>query len=204
MNNWEAWTKPDGMAAIQTAEGEIVTVKNDGITGYGFALEYLEKMAAHYRNHLRAADLILQRQLGDSYKHIRIIPNIYNANLALVSINCAFGNMDHIPDCDSQGNMHFEFTKCPLRATCPFNGFNPANKGKELVCCNPIYETGLTPRQRQAADMLVNTTLTPKEIAGAMGITEQRLRNIAAEIYQTLSVNSRQELVFLLKDKRIA
>ena len=103
MKHWEAWTNPDGMVSIQQADGSIIIVKNDGSTGYSFALDYLQKMQVHYRNHLRAADLILQRQLGDKYKYVRQLPNLYNSNLALVSMNCVFGNMDHIPDCDEKG-----------------------------------------------------------------------------------------------------
>ena len=200
---WEAWTKPDGMVGVQMPDGEVITVKNDGVTGYGFALEYLQKMASGYRNHLRAADLILQRQLGESYKHIRKVPNLYNSNLAIISMNCVFGSMDNVTDCDPSGQFHFEFAACPFRATCPFNGYNPSNQGKDLVCCNPVYETGLTPRQREIADLLVRTSMTNAEIASALCITEKSVKNHATEIYSTLQVNTRQELTLLLKDKRI-
>lgn len=200
---WEAWTKPDGMVGIQLSDGDVITVKNDGVTGYGFALEYLQKMQAGYRNHLRAADLILQRQLDDQYKHVRKVPNLYNSNLALVSMNCAFGNMDNVADCDDKGEFHFEFAQCPFRATCPYNGYNPANKGKELVCCNPVYEAGLTPRQREVADLLVNTSYSNADIADALCISEERVKHHASDIYSTLCVNTRQELTLLLKDKRI-
>ena len=200
---WEAWTKPDGMVGVQMPDGEVITVKNDGVTGYSFALEYLQKMASGYRNHLRAADLILQRQLGEGYKHIRKVPNLYNSNLAIISMNCVFGSMDNVPDCDPSGQFHFEFAACPFRATCPFNGYNPSNQGKDLVCCNPVYETGLTPRQREIADLLVRTSMTNAEIASALCITEKSIKNHATEIYSTLQVNTRQELTLLLKDKRI-
>ena len=200
---WEAWTTPEGMVAIQMADGEIITVKNDGVTGYGFALDYLKKMSVNYRNHLRAADLILQRQLGDTYKHIRKIPNLYNSNLAVISMNCVFGNMDHVPDCDASGEFHFEFSRCPFRATCTFNGYNTANKNKDLVCCNPIYETDLTPKQREVADLLVNTSYSTSDIASVMGISETRVKHHASDVYSTIGVNTRQELMLLLKDKRI-
>lgn len=200
---WEAWTKPDGMVGVQMPDGEVITVKNDGVTGYGFALEYLQKMASGYRNHLRAADLILQRQLGEGYKHIRKVSNLYNSNLAIISMNCVFGSMDNVPDCDPSGQFHFEFAACPFRATCPFNGYNPSNQGKDLICCNPVYETGLTPRQREIADLLVRTSMTNAEIASALCITEKSVKNHATEIYSTLQVNTRQELTLLLKDKRI-
>lgn len=200
---WEAFTTPAGHACIQLADGEMITVKNDGITGYSFALEYLQKMAVHYKNHLRAADLILQSQLGDRYKHVKKIPNIYNAHLAIISINCCFGEMDNVPDCDVQGDMHVEFVRCLFRSTCPFNGYNPALKDKQLVCCNPIYETGLTKRQSEMAELLTTTDYPVEDIASVMGISYQRARDLASEIYAALDVNSRAELMLLLKDKRI-
>lgn len=202
---WEAWTKPDGMVAVQLADGQMITVKNDGVTGYGFAMEYLERLSANYRNHLRAADLILRRQVGEEhYKHIRRAPNLYNSNLAIISMNCGFGNMDHVPDYDASGEFHFEFAACPFRATCPYNGYNEALRSKELVCCNPIYETGLTARQRELADLLVNTSYSYEDMAAAMGVSEGRIKRAVSEIYAALSVNSRQELTLLLKGKRIA
>ena len=200
---WEAWTRPDGMVNIQKEDGDVLTVRNDGTTGYGFALEYLQKMSVHYRNHLRAADLILQRQLGDRYKHVSRIPNIYNSHLALISMNCAFGCLDHVPDCDSSGEFHFEFASCPFRATCPYNGYNPDLLGSELVCCNPVYDTGLTPRQREVAGLLTGTSMSMAEIADSLVISEKRIKNHATDIYAALGVNTRQELTLLLKDKRI-
>lgn len=201
--SWEAWTRPDGMVNIQTEGGEVMTVRNDGQTGYGFALEYLRTMSVHYRDHLRAADLILRRQLGDRYRHVSRIPNLYNSNLALVSMNCAFGTMDHVADCDRDGNFHFEFAPCPFRATCPYNGYSSDNRGNSLVCCNPVYDTGLTPRQREVADLLVSTAMTNAEIADVLCISEKRVKNHASDIYAALQVNTRQELTLLLKDKRI-
>lgn len=200
---WEAWTTPAGHACIQRADGEVITIKNDGITGYSFVLEYLKKMAMHYRSHLRAADLILQQQLGERYKHIKTLPELYNSSLAIISINCCFGEMDHVPDCDAQGNMHVEFVRCLFRATCPFNGYNPDLKDKQLVCCNPIYETSLTRRQAEMAELLAGTGYSVEELAAIMGVSYHRARDIASEIYATLGVNSRAELMLLLKEKRI-
>lgn len=200
---WEAFMTPAGYACVQLSDGEVITVKNDGVTGYSFALEYLQKMAVHYKNHLRAADLLLQGQLGEKYKHIKNIPNIYNAHLAVVSMNCCFGEMDNVPDCDVQGEVHVEFVRCPCRATCPFNGYNPDLKDKQLVCCNPIYETGLTKRQAEMAELMMQTDYQVEDIAAIMGVSYQRARGLASEIYATMGVNSRAELVLLLKDKRI-
>ena len=51
--------------------------------------------------------------------------------------------------------------------------YTVALAGKELVCCNPIYETGLTPRQRELADLLVNTSYSNADKATMMGLTER-------------------------------
>lgn len=201
---WEAWTKQDGTVGIQLADGEMFTVKNDGVTNYAFVMRYLEMMGEHYKNHLRAADLILQRQIGEeSYKHVRKVPNLYNSHLALISMNCVFGEMDSQPDCDSLGNLHFEFARCPFRATCPFNGYADRNAGKALVCCNPIYETGLTDRQAQVAHLLVTTGCSNMEIAVAMGCSEDNIKGLARKIYAHFNVNTRSELALLLRNKRL-
>lgn len=201
---WEAWTKQDGMVGVQLADGEMITVKNDGVTGYGFALEYLEKMRANYGNHLRAADVILLRQLGEErYNFVKKVPNLYNSNLAVVSMNCAFGEMDSQPDCDAEGNLHFEFARCPFRATCPFNGYAERNRGKALVCCNPVYETTLTPRQAEVAQLLAGSRYTNMEIATALGCSEDNIKAMSRKIYAALGVNTRAELMLLLKDKRL-
>ena len=49
--SWEAWTKQDGYVAVQQSDGTIITVKNDGVTGYDFVVDYLGRMSKHYKNH---------------------------------------------------------------------------------------------------------------------------------------------------------
>lgn len=201
--SWEAWTKQDGYVAVQQSDGTIITVKNDGITGYDFVVDYLGRMSKHYKNHLVAADAILRQQQGYKYNDLRKDIKLYNSNLALVSMNCAFGEMDAKPDCDDRGEFAFEFSRCPFRATCPYNGYAERNKHKTMVCCNPIYDAGLTERQAQIADLLVNTDYTLSQIAQLIGCSDANIRCRANEIYSVLSVNNRQGLTLLLKDKRL-
>ena len=186
--SWEAWTKQDGYVAVQQSDGTIITVKNDGVTGYDFVLNYLGNMSKHYSNHLKAADAILRQQFGLKYNNIKKDTRLYNANLALVSMNCAFGELDAKPDCDDRGEFTFEFSRCPFRATCPYNGYAERNKGKTLVCCNPIYDAGLTERQAQIADLLVNTDYDNSRIAALIGCTTENIHKRTTEIYSILSV----------------
>lgn len=204
MKSWEAYTRlKDGMVEVEYEDGERLIVKNDGITGYSFALAYLDKMVVNYRNHLRAADLILQRMTGDTYGAIRSIPNVYNSHLAVQSMNCIFGKCDEIPDCDKEGNLNLEFTMCPFRSTCPFNGYNEKYKEKEIVGCNPIYECGLTRQQARVADLIVNTSMDYGFIADALGNSRKTVDNIRGQIFAQLGVSSRPELTIMLQGKRL-
>ena len=205
MIQWEAETRvQDGFVNVEFSDGQRIIVKNDGITGYSFVLEYLERMGKNYRGHLLAIDQILQRDLQDDYKTIKAIPNVYNAHLAMQSMHCVFGNCDEIYDCDSDGNLHMEFTQCPRRATCRFNGYNEKYRDKLVVGCNPIYECGLTATQGKVAQLLANTGLQEKEIAEVLGNSTGTIRKHREQIFATLRVNSRAELITRFKGKRLS
>lgn len=90
-----------------------------------------------------------------------------------------------------------------MRYNCPFNGFNPAFKDKKEVCCNPVYECGLTPTQAAVANMLVNTSLTYEEIADEMGCSYSNIDNMRKRIFAKLGVATRHELMLTLKGKRL-
>lgn len=201
---WEAHTNlKDGFAKIEFADGQELTVKNDGVTGYDFVVEYLEEMELHYHSHLLAADLKLQARLGKNYKTVKTFPNRYRAELALISLNCSFGKEDEIPDHEKDGTFHPEFTLCPERYNCPFNGYNPAFAEKKMVCCNPIYECGLTPTQAKVADLLVNTSLSYDDMAAALACSLSNVDNIRKRIFAQLGVASRAELSQMLQGKRL-
>jgi len=201
---WEAHTNlKDGFVKIEFSDGEELTVKNDGVSGYEFVEEYLQQMELEYPSHLLAADLKLQQRLGKSYRTIKAIPNRYKAELALVSLNCCFGKEDEIPDHEKDGTFHPEFTLCPERYSCPFNGYNPALRDKKIVCCNPIYECGLTPTQAKIADLIVNTSLSYDDMASAMGCSVSNIDNIRKRIFAQMEVSTRPELVQLLHGRRL-
>ena len=200
---WELFTKADGSIGVTFSDGRMLTVSPDGVEGYDFAIDYLRSLSSNYKNHLRAADLLLREHIGvkavDCMR--RTAPNIYNAQLAIQSMHCMFGVMDNIPDCDDQGALNPEFVPCPCRATCKYNGYR--HRDKDIVCCNPIHETGLTPRKRELADLLVNTSYTNADISTAMGCSTKNVENMASEVYAAMNVSNRQELTLLLKNKRI-
>lgn len=202
MRDLELITNPDGSILVRYSDGRCLTVSDDGGQGYDFALRYLGHMAQGYRNHLRAADCLLQRQMTPTeYRALRADERAYNAHLAVQSMHCIFGAFDNIPDCDNMGNLNVEFVPCPCRGVCPYNGYK--HRDKAIVCCNPIYELPLTRRQLEVADLLVNTSYAVDDIATALSITAKCVKNHATAIYATLGVANRQELTLLLRNKRI-
>ena len=205
MKQWEAETRVrDGQVNVEFADGQRIVVKNDGVTGYSFVMEYLVRMEKHYGAHLLAIDQILRRDLANEYKTIKAVPNIYNAHLAVQSINCIFGRCDEVYDCDEKGEFHMEFTQCPRRATCRFNGYNERYKDKVIVGCNPIYECGLTPTQAKVADLLANSSMQEKEIAEVLGSSPGTVKKQREQVFAILGVSSRPELIQKLKGKRLS
>ena len=201
---WEAHTNlRDGFSIIVFEDGEELTVKNDGVTGFAFVEEYLEEMRKNYPSHLEACDIKLRMRLGRSYKTIREIKRRYMAELALISLNCCFGREDNIPDHKGPDDFNSEFTLCPERYNCPLNGFNPAYRDKKQVCCNPIYECGLTNTQAEVADLMVNTGLSYEEIADRLGCSYSNIDNIRKRIFAELGVSTRPELMKMLEGKRL-
>lgn len=205
MKQWEAETRMrDGQVNVEFSDGQRIVVKNDGVTGYSFVLEYLERMRRHYNNHLLAIDQILQRDLQDDYKTVKAVPNIYNAHLAVQSMNCVFGKCDEVYDCDSNGEFHMEFTACPRRATCRFNGYNEKYRDKLIVGCNPLYECGLTPSQGKVASLLANTDMQEKEVAEVLGNSPGTVKKLREQVFAALGVSSRPELIQKFKGKRLS
>ena len=201
---WEAHTNlRDGFSRVVFEDGEEITVKNDGTTGFSFVEEYLEEMRRNYPSHLEAADLKLQPRLGRSYKTIRGIKRRYMAELALVSLNCCFGREDNIPDHEGPNDFNSEFTLCPERYSCPLNGFNPVFRDKKVVCCNPVFECGLTRTQAEVTDLMVNTPLSYEEIADKLGCSYSNIDNLRKRIFAELGVSTRAELMVLLRGKRL-
>ena len=164
--------------------------------------DYLAMMSKNYGGHLRAADFLLQKMLGEQHKFLKASERIYKARLTLLSLSCAFGAAGDGEDCDEMGLLRFRYVSCPVRSVCPMNGFAIRSKGG-VSCCNPVYESALTQKQLGLVDLLVNTSYEYKDIAEMLGISEGRVKNAASEIYASVGVCDRQELTLFFRDKRI-
>lgn len=200
---WKILSWSENGAIILFSDGEMMEIRSDGRTGYGWVEEYIEIMSLHHKGQILAADGILQRLLGSKYAVVKTFRRIYLSHLTIISMRCAFTPGRNGLHYDGKGDFRFSHTPCPIRPVCPFNGFRSDSDPKGPFGCNPIYETGLTPRQVEVARMLVESPLELSEIADVLHLTEGRIRNIASEIYDAMGVKSRLELMFFLKGKRL-
>lgn len=202
VRGWKVLSVTERRAVIEELGGEIVVVSSDAARGYSFVTDYLKLLSRNYAGHLRAADMLLQKLLGEQYRFVRASERMYKTRLALLSLSCGFGATGEGMDFDDTGMMNFRRAPCPVRSVCPVNGYSVKSRG-EVSCCNPVYETGLTPKQLQVADLLVTTSYGYKDIAEMLNIAEGRARNIACEVFAAVGVCDRQELTVLLKGKRL-
>ena len=202
VSGWKVLSVSDREAVIKEKRGEIIVVSADASRGYSFVVDYLAMMSKNYGGHLRAADFLLQKMLGEQHKFLKASERIYKARLTLLSLSCAFGAAGDGEDCDGVGVLRFRYVPCPVRSVCPMNGFAIRGRGG-VSCCNPVYESALTQKQLGLVDLLVNTSYEYKDIAEMLGLSEGRVKNAASEIYASIGVCDRQELTLFFRDKRI-
>lgn len=201
-HSWKVLAVSEREAVIKEIGGDIVVISSDAMKGYSFVADYLKLLSRNYGGHLRAADMLLQMLLGGQYRFVRASDRVYRTRLALVSLSCGFGGYGDGVDFDDTGVMNFRHVQCPLRSVCPVCGYSIRSRGG-VSCCNPVHELGLTPRQHDVVDLLVNTSYGYKDIAEMMNLAEGRIRNIASEVFAVVGVCDRQELTSLLKGKRL-
>ena len=117
-------------------------------------------------------------------------------------MGCAFSAGEDQIHYDGKGNFIFSQTQCPIRSVCPFNGFKDNRKSNGIFGCNPIYESNLSEQMIKVVRLLAYSTMDLSEIAEAIHLTDGRIRNIASEIYSTIGVENRLELI-VFKNKEI-
>ncbi|WP_321519973.1 helix-turn-helix transcriptional regulator [uncultured Bacteroides sp.] len=68
---------------------------------------------------------------------------------------CNFQKYDGRLDIDENGTLHFEFTDCPLRGECKYEG----------VICSPEFSNSLTENDKSILKMIVYKQMTADQIA---------------------------------------
>lgn len=80
---------------------------------------------------------------------------------------CNFPKYDGKLDIDENGNFNFEFTDCPHRGECKYEG----------VICNPEFTNTLTEYDKLILNMIVYKQFTADEIALRLGRSVNTINN---------------------------
>lgn len=171
--------------------------------GVLFGRELIEDMITKYPHLISAVEHRIQKEQSALYTYMKRDSALYVKTVSQHILSCCFGSLDHIPDRDEAGRYHFEMVACPLRQSCPYNGYNPNLKDKEMVICNPPIYLGLSKAEKKICHLLVKTSYSLSQIADIQCVTVNCVSNTATSIYRKAGVTSRNELISKLIDQRI-
>ena len=137
MKRIEAYGTPEGEAMLRFSSGETIVYTEE-------QHDFTERMMTFLENYFPKALSGLRRWFAKSK------PNkpYYEFLIVRQFILCNFFEYDHRLDIDEDGNFHFEFVQCPVRATCLYNGHRCADEGpNEIGVCNPEFASELSPEE---------------------------------------------------------
>lgn len=105
---------------------------------------------------------------------------------------CNFSLNDHIPDMVEDG-FNVEFIPCPLRGECK----------DENVICNPILKTGITVRETEIVQHILDGELV-LVIADKLCLSPYTVENHKRNIYNKLNIHTIAELAKWAYKNKIA
>jgi len=200
---FKAFSFPDGTINIIFNNGEIQKLDISVPKCREFVDEYLSDLKSLYPDHLQGVEAILKIDLGDKYNSMLLNSDYHKELLVHQSLNCCAGLLSDTPNRDANGKYYFERVFCPRRKTCPFNGFNPKYKGKKDVVCNPLLNTGLSPREAEVTEFFLDTSLNNTQIADICCISIHTLQRHISHIFAKLHISTRTELINKLSKPNI-
>lgn len=199
---FEAFSFPDGTIKITFNSGDIQKLDMSVPKCREFVDEYLDDLKSLFPGHLQGVESLLKSDLGDKYNSMLLNSDYHKELLVHQSLSCCAGLLDDTPDRDINGKYHFEHVSCQRRRTCPFNGFNNKNNGKKDVVCNPLLNTGFSPKEAEVAEFFLDTALTNNQIADICCISVNTLKRHVAHIFAKLHISTRTELINKLSNQR--
>lgn len=97
---------------------------------------------------------------------------------------CNFGNIDNVPDLDSQHRFHFERVACPLRGECPL----------ENVVCNPVFNSKISDAEMRVLEKVFNG-YSNKAIADSLFLSIHTVHNHIRNAYTRLGIREKAEFI---------
>ena len=139
MKRIEAYGTPEGEVKLHFGDSETMLLTED-------RREFIEKAYAYIELYFPKALNGLRRWFAKSKAN----RHYYEFLIVRQFILCNFSAYDNRFDVDEDGNLHFEFVQCPVRATCLYNGHCRAGEGaNEIGVCNPEFDSELSPEEKR-------------------------------------------------------
>lgn len=166
-----------------------------------FVNEYYARISRQFPYHINAVVQLLKEK-DKSFSLLDSDLFLYRAHIVEQSVKCLFGTIDNVPNKDKSGYFHVERIQCQFRGRCKWNGYSSKNKFIKCVICNPVLANDLSQSEHEVADLLVSP-YTIEQIAHIRRVSSSTIRAQRLSIYRKLKVNSRKELIELLKNQRL-
>jgi DNA-binding CsgD family transcriptional regulator len=153
----EAWYRLTDGAQRMLTQGDAVVREMYGFISdrYPKALAALKEWHSKYRR-------------NEPYQRYRMVRTF---------CKCNFGSIDHVPDVDTDGRMHFEHVPCPLRGDCPM----------ENVICHPEFDSKISPSEMRVLE-LVYRQVGVEEIADRLCLSIHTVKNHKRNAYHRIGV----------------
>lgn len=188
-NKTELFADPYGAILIRTEDGVVEPL--DAARHQAYINELLCIIKYDYPSNYEVLDAL--------YPNLEVNIPKKRFRMAEQLARCCFGNLDHVFDVGSRGELHPERVPCPLRGTgqCPFSSIKAPD-----ALCNLIYRTELTKADRQIASLML-LGLSLDMIAERLGIKHDAARARRNSLYKRTGCNSQPELMAWIANNNV-
>lgn len=123
-------------------------------------------------------------KLSDRYKKCQANIPHHQFMIAQRFCKCNFGNIDNVPDINSNGNFNLERLPCPCRGDCDM----------ENIVCNPKFNSNISDAEMRVLE-LVYKGLSDAQIADKLCLSEHTVRNHKRNAYTRIGLREKAEFI---------
>lgn len=173
MKNLEFYTRPDGEVEICEANKPSYQLTENH---RDFIVQMIIKIREEYPEAFKAlSDVYFSNIQNRTYYDFLIVKRF---------IKCNWSQFDSTADIDREGNLHFEYTSCPMRGECKYH----------RIICESKRSTSISSAEMNVLRQMVGE-LTDSEIADRLHISIFTVQNHKKNMMRKLSYNSASQLI---------
>jgi len=152
----EFYTRPDGEVEICEAGKPSYQLTED--RDRDFIVKMIIKIREEYPEAFKAlTDIYFSNINNRTYYDFLTVKRF---------IKCNWSQFDNTSDIDKEGNLHFEFTCCPMRGECKYH----------KIICEPKHQVSISPAEMNVLRLMVDE-LNDSEIADSLHISIFTVQN---------------------------